>query len=54
MIDVEGGVGQQPGEIIDVSDDAIEEQPAEVVPEVAPAIKSQSSHISSQSNKQFL
>jgi hypothetical protein len=39
MIDVQENVGQQPGEIIDVSDEVIEEQPAEVVPEV-PVIKS--------------
>ena len=53
MIDVQENVGQQPGEIIDVSDEVIEEQPAEVDPEV-PVIKSQTSHVSSQSNKQFL
>jgi hypothetical protein len=39
MIDVQENVGQQPGEIIDVSDEVIEEQPAEVFPEV-PSIKS--------------
>jgi hypothetical protein len=49
MIDVEGNVGQQPGEIIDVSDEVIEEQHAEVVADIA-VVKSQSSHVSSQRN----
>jgi hypothetical protein len=53
MIDVQEEVDQQPGEIIDVSDEVIEEHNVEVVPEV-PVIKSQSSHVSSQSNRQFL
>ena len=52
MID-QGDVDQQPEEIIDVSDEVIEEHHLEVVPEV-PVVQSQSSRISSQSNKQFL